>query len=570
MKKNKSLITTIKTITFLLLFIFSSIATQAQEAFRYQAVARDSTGTPISNQLIGVKISIILNTVSNTPIYTETHEALSNDYGVFNLNIGLGNIVSGDFETIDWSQKSVIQIEIDINGGTNYSLVCLSELLSVPKALYAERAKTIEGGFGLNVKNFGAKGDGETDDTEAFELALIEAELAGAKLFVPQGIYRITRTLEVGDGVSLIGEGSGSNPLETPYNGSLLHYEGNNYAIKINGHSSRLKDLVIRDDSDGQAKGGVILEADGRLIESVYLFEVLISGFINGTGLELYAKKSGGIAYCSFYNVRIRHGKIGIKLDHSENSFVNSNTWNHCQVSGGGFDYGMVIEGGNNNILKGVVIEPPSSTYGHLVVKKGEIFGTEIRIEGMDQSANIPLIKFWKETKNSELTGFYAGGLSLDKGNNFINMKSGKAIHYRNSSFNKFKNATFFTPDNITIPDWKISGHNIITAILPPELSPNHNIIKITVPGSGNAILEPLPLARPVMKDLPLYDQVNFGFHIKTDQPDAAFTSTNSLQGWTNSTPHSGSDEWEFVGMNANVTKTSPARFIVNLSLIHI
>jgi len=549
-------------LSFLFFLFLSNNLIIAQDSFRYQAVARDSSGAAIANQMIGVQISIIQIDEFVPPIYIESHQVVSNDYGVINLNAGDGIPIEGDFSTIDWSQKSFIKVEMDVTGGANYTINSLSEILSVPRALYAERAGSIEGvTFGINVRKMGAKGDGVTDDTPAIQMALDSAEIYGCKVFVPNGIYRTTETLVVGDGVSLIGEGSGSQPLQTPYNGSLLWYEGDEFAIKIDGHSSRVKDIVINDKSGGTAAGGILLEADDRLLESVYLFEVLISGFIEGTGLKLYAKNEGGIAYASFNNVRVRHGKIGIHIDHDNKSFVNSNTWNHCQISGGGFKYGFCVDGGNNNILNGVVIEPPSTTHGHLLVSEGEIFGSEIRIEGNEQLSTIPLIKFNKKTKNSTLTGVYAGGLTLDKGNNFINMRSGKAIHYKNSSFNRFKNATFFSSDNITISDWEITGNNIMSEVLAPELSGAHNILKLTIPSGVTAKIEPSALARPPIKDLPLYDQVNFGFHIKTNHPDIAYVTTNAPKGWTNSATHSGSDEWEFVGMNSEVNKSSPARF---------
>lgn len=557
----QSRFTFLKTI-FFLIFIFNTYFLSAQESFKYQAVARDTSGNTISDQLIGIKISIIQIDESLPTEYVETHQTSSNSYGVFSIDIGNGTSESGEFNSIDWSLKSFIKVEIDINGGANYSLSSISEMHAVPKALYAERAKRFDGfGYGLNVKEFGAIGNGTIDDTNAFEQALDSAIILGCKVFVPQGIYRLTRTIEIGDGVSLIGEGSGSDPLETPYNGSLLWYEGMDFAIKINGHSSRLKDLVIRDKSNGQAKGGIILEADNRLLESVYIFEVLVSGFVNGTGLKLLAKNSGGIAYSAFYNLRVRHGKIGVHLDPTNNSFINSNSWHHCQVSGGGFDSGILIDGGNNNIMNGVVIEPLASTMGHLVVKKGELIGSEMRIEGANQDQNIPLIFFEKKTKNSTITGTYAGGLTLDKGNNFINMKSGKAIHYKNSSFNRFKNATFFSPDSTTITDWVISGNNVTVDIQSPELSPTHNVVKLTVPAGVTATFEPDNLSRPKIKDLPLYDQVNFGFHVKSTEPDIIFSTTNAPKGWTNSSPYSGSNEWEFVGMNAEVNKSTPPRF---------
>lgn len=551
----------------LFFFLLSSFFTLAQNTFRYQAVARDSSGITISNQSIGIQVSIIQVETNLPPIYEEVHNVISNDYGVINMNVGDGVPLLGDFSEIDWSQESFIKIEMDVTGGTNYDVSSLSEILSVPRALYAERAGALNrNDFGLNILDFGAVGDGATDDTDAFEIALDSAAILGAKIFVPHGIYRITRTLNIGDGVSIIGEGSGSEPLQTPHNGSLIWYDGNGFAMKIQGHNVRLRDLVLRDKSNENALGGILLEADGRLVESVLLSEILISGFTNGTGLKLVAKNSGGIAYASFYNTRIRHGKIGIHIDEINNGFTNSNSWNNCQISGGGFDYGLLVDGGNNNTFNGVVIEPPNSNIAHLMVNKGEIAGVEIRIEGMNQPDHIPLIKFAEDTKNSTLTGVYAGGLTLDQGNNFINMKSGKAIHYRNSSFNKFRNAAFFSPDKGVIKDWEIKGNGINVSVLPPELTASHHVLKFTIPAGETLQLEPHTYARPSIKSLPLYRQVNFGFHIKINHPGIAFTTANAPSGWTNSIAHSGSGEWEFVGMNAEVNQSTTPRFMAQIT----
>ena len=563
----KNIKPTLQSFTLLSFLIFSSLYVQAQNTFRYQAVARDTSGVTISNQLIGIQISIIQTEATLPAIYEEVHQVMSNDYGVINLNVGDGVSLLGDFTTIDWSLESFVQIEMDINGGTNYDLSSLSEILSVPRALYAERAGSISGQrFGLNVKDFGATGDGSTDDIAAFELALDSAKVLGSKLFVPAGLYRITRTLVIEDGVSLIGEGSGNDPLETPVNGSLLWYEGDAFAIQVEGHSSRIKDLVIRDKSDGDALGGILLEADGRLLESVHLSEILISGFTEGTGLKLSAKNQAGISYSSFDNVRVRHGKTGIHIDPSSNSFINSNSWNDCQVSGGGFDYGIRVDGGNNNTFNNVVIEPYFTNQGHLVVNKGEISGLEIRIEGTQQVATTPLIYFAENTKNSTLTGIYGGGLTIDRGNNFINMTSGKAIHYRNSSTNKFKNSTFFSSDNTTVKDWEILGAGVSVNVLSPTLTPAHNVLEVTIPAGINMQLKPNATSIPIIKDLPLYDQANFGFHVKSTESDIAYTVTNAPTGWTTSTAHSGSGNWEFIGMNAVVNRSAPSLFMLHVN----
>jgi hypothetical protein len=553
---------------FVSLVLLCTVNSYAQNSFRYQAVARDSFGDGIANQLIGVQISIILDDIANSPIYQEMHQPTSNDYGVLNLNVGDGVPLVGDFASIDWSQTAFIKVELDVTGGTNYTIESTSEILSVPRALYAENAKYLDGNqFGLLVTNFGAKSDGNTDDTGAFQAALDSANIVGAKVFVPKGIYRITQTLLLEDGVSLIGEGQGSDPLQTPYNGSLLRYEGDGYALQVSGHNVNVRDLVVRDNGGSQSDGGVQVLADGRLLEGVNFFDVLLSGFVDGTGIDLRAINSGGIAYATFNHVRVRHGKIGIHLSQDNSgSFVNSNGWYQCQISGGGFDYGLLVDGGNNNVFQGLIIEPPTTNNGHLVVNDGKILGYEIRIEGNNQSQTVPLIYFDRKTRNSIITGVYAGGLTLDKGNNLVDMLSGKAIHYKNSSFNKFRNANFFTSDGTVIKDWVITGNAVGVQVTDPELSEVHNILKLTVPAGVTAILEPEVFARPEVKDLPLYDQVNFGFHVKTDKSNMVYTATNALKGWTSSTPHTGSSDWEFVSMNAEVNRSQPSRFTLQIN----
>jgi hypothetical protein len=551
-------------IKFLFILSVSLIAFNAfaQNTFRYQAVARDSAGNVIANQLIGVQISIILNDINDAPIYVEMHQPSSNAYGVINLDIGDGIPTTGDFSTINWSQTSFVKIEMDVMGGTDYTVSTTSEILSVPRALYAERAgSATDSKFGLYVTDFGAKGDSYTDDTDAFEAAIDSARILGAKLFIPNGIYRLTRTLVLENGVSLIGESRGSDPLQTPYNGSLLRYEGTGYALKITGHTVRVSDLVLRDISSGQSNGGILVLGDGELIENTNIENVLISGFVSGTGLRVEAKNNGGVAYAKFQNVRVRHGKIGFHIIQTNNGFVNSNNWQSCQISGGGFDYGILLDGGNNNAFTSVVIEPPSTTYGHLYVNSGQLNGHEIRIEGNTQAAGVPLIYFATGTRNSIITGVYAGGLTLDKGNNFVNMGSGKAIAYRNSVTNKFKNAVFFTPNGTSILDWDITGNGVSVSVLSPQLTDAHNVLKLTIPAGIVMRLEPSVLARPVVKELALFDQVNFGFHVKSTQPNIAYTATNAPLGWAASTAHSGSGAWEFVGMNAQVNRSAQSQF---------
>jgi len=72
----------------------------------------------------------------------------------------------------------------------------------------------------ISVTDFGAKGDGETDDSPAFLSALeMLQEQGGGILFVPQGIYRIENGLRLGNGIWIQGEGAEKTVLEFDLNG---------------------------------------------------------------------------------------------------------------------------------------------------------------------------------------------------------------------------------------------------------------------------------------------------------------------------------------------------------------
>lgn len=75
---------------------------------------------------------------------------------------------------------------------------------------------------GYSVKEFGAKGDGVTDNTAAFQIAMnAMAEAGGGTVFVPEGRYVIKRNLNVPTSVTLRGEWT--KPLKgQPIKGTVL------------------------------------------------------------------------------------------------------------------------------------------------------------------------------------------------------------------------------------------------------------------------------------------------------------------------------------------------------------
>ncbi|MCW8897192.1 MAG: hypothetical protein OQJ96_02635 [Flavobacteriales bacterium] len=118
-----------------------SMWAQSPEAFKYQAVVRDASQNIIPNQAVGMRLTIMQGSTSGTVVYQETFAPTSNSYGLVNLEIGTGTVVSGTFASIDWANGPYfIETAMDATGGTSYVVMGASQLVSVPYALYSKMA----------------------------------------------------------------------------------------------------------------------------------------------------------------------------------------------------------------------------------------------------------------------------------------------------------------------------------------------------------------------------------------------------------------------------------------------
>ncbi len=118
------------------------------QAFNYSAVARNSSGQPISASTIGIQITILKTSSTGISVYSENHFVNTDVYGLFNLIVGAGAIQNGSISTIDWSSDSYyLKVELDANGGTNFLTMGTTQLLSVPYALHAATADSLIGGI---------------------------------------------------------------------------------------------------------------------------------------------------------------------------------------------------------------------------------------------------------------------------------------------------------------------------------------------------------------------------------------------------------------------------------------
>ena len=132
--------------TFLMLIALGTIVfAQSPQKMSYQAVIRNTSGVLVSNHAVGMRISILQGSASGTVVYAETYNPIpqTNANGLVTVEIGSGIPSTGTFYSINWAVGPYfLKTETDPSGGTSYTIVGISQLLSVPYALYSKSAES--------------------------------------------------------------------------------------------------------------------------------------------------------------------------------------------------------------------------------------------------------------------------------------------------------------------------------------------------------------------------------------------------------------------------------------------
>jgi len=87
------------------------------------------------------------------------------------------------------------------------TVVAINEIINRLENLgESDYSKVTKGEFAINVKDYGAKGDGVTVDTQAFKDAIAVAKTKGKMLYIPTGVYW-TDSLTIPSGMTIQGDG---------------------------------------------------------------------------------------------------------------------------------------------------------------------------------------------------------------------------------------------------------------------------------------------------------------------------------------------------------------------------
>ena len=121
------------------LLLTTSLFAQAPQTMTYQAVVRNNSDALVVSSPIGIRVSILIGSVTGTAVYVETHTTQTNQNGLLDIVIGGGTIVSGNYYTdIYWpAYQYFLKTEIDPLGDTAYTITSTSALLSVPYSNYS-------------------------------------------------------------------------------------------------------------------------------------------------------------------------------------------------------------------------------------------------------------------------------------------------------------------------------------------------------------------------------------------------------------------------------------------------
>ncbi len=183
---------------------------QTQDYMSYQAVIRDAGDNLITNQDVGLQISILQGSVSGPEVYVEKHFPQTNANGLISIEIGDGLVIEGNYEAIDWTADSYfLKTEVDPNGGVNYTITGTSQFLTVPYAFHSKSAETLTGAYGLiNIWSFanncpGSLSSVTTTYQQVADLGTFNKEV-GASTIIVNFNGRISVESMTGNGVRFV------------------------------------------------------------------------------------------------------------------------------------------------------------------------------------------------------------------------------------------------------------------------------------------------------------------------------------------------------------------------------
>jgi len=217
-------------------------------------------------------------------------------------------------------------------------------------------ARTSLGINSVNVKSFGAIGDGVNDDTSSIIAAI--ASVTSGVIFFPTGQYKVTSTINVKDDIHLVGEGSNSNSgsvilFSLDDGTSLFKSDSTTYLSNFHVRDILCKNPLITAGTGGM--GGHCFELYGLGNNSA--FERVQILFFGGSAFKIGRQTGVPADHTACGNTLFNQvfiagsmGEYGFDID----GYVNA-TWLMCDINSpvmGGFHF---TDGVSNQAMINIV-----------------------------------------------------------------------------------------------------------------------------------------------------------------------------------------------------------------------
>jgi hypothetical protein len=411
----------------------------------------DNNGVPLSG---GLLYTYAAGTTTPTATYTSSSGGTANSNPI--VLDSAGRPPSEIWLTTGSSYKFVLQTSLAVSIGTwdnvpgvNDFSVLTSQLANQSNAALgdaligfkqANNSGLISGAVGRTVhqklqdlvsaKDFGAKGDGTTDDTTAIQAAIYYAQTNGGCVYLPAGTYIISNSLNVqvnSGGLPLTrpsfrGDGAGATTILQTANAS---------GLVINGYTSNPADYMYISDMTLQSN------ATGGYGNGISFSD---SAFVNITNVEVTGWENGvyGIDSLSLTFTRLasRFNINGFRFESSGSgtgytSEPNAITMLGCTIGNNTTTGGWVVGAGTFTFVggsiesNGVSTAMSSSKWGLRITNSGGNFAQEsangFSLQGVYFEGNGGQANLWVEQSVSRpgVTGSVVGCSFIVLGNSY-------------------------------------------------------------------------------------------------------------------------------------------------------
>lgn len=306
--------------------------------------------------------------------------------------------------------------EVDTNVGDK-SLLNTTDKTSLVNAINENKSqladKVNKGDLVFNVKDYGATGDGVTDDTAAFQNAISEVVSGGGTLYIPRGRYVITTKLNIdltnitrinGKGVSIVGDETASTIILNKTNSDFAFYVYSDNIINAVNYFRIGKMTITAYEGFSGNKG------------------LMLKGFTNmvAMNLQLYGLDTGihmtDVLSSGFYNLRIDGCFKGL-IASGQTSISSPNDLNFyaCTFYGNALYALDISEGCNVNFFGGSIEtngfnkEISSSNYGIKLTGLGRYGSAGATFNGVYFEANENIADVWIQHGDYPATYTFVG-----------------------------------------------------------------------------------------------------------------------------------------------------------------